>query len=196
LEDTYPDLPSAAIRTSPKFTSFSNFKPPYWVISLSRMLSSGYIRTRAQRRCWNHSRSWGMKRGVNNCFTLNAKGNLSTELTENPLKLPTVNVEEQDGMQQEGDLILSHRERFPPGLCHLVSIKAMVRRRDGTEKQRVAVLQVLGTTCTCSLKAAGDMHFGVMKRGRRPIERLPTACCNSRPQRWHPLAGRPDAAFE
>jgi hypothetical protein len=85
---------------------------------------------------------------------------LNYELTDIPLKFAKVNVEEQDGMETVRRLILSHLDKFPPGLFHLAVNESDISLNDGKEKQRAVNVRKLSHYLNHT-KTAGDRHFGV-----------------------------------
>ena len=68
-------------------------------------------------------------------------GKLSTELTDSSLKFATVKLEEQDGMETVRRLMLSHRDKFPPGLFHLAVNESGISLSNG-EKDSACCINV------------------------------------------------------
>jgi hypothetical protein len=58
-------------------------------------------------------------------------GKLSTELTDFSPKFAIVKLEEQDGMETVRHLMLSHRDKFPPGLFYLAVNESDITLSDG-----------------------------------------------------------------
>ena len=79
------------------------------------------------------------------------------------LKFAKVNLEKQDGMQQERHLMLSHREAIPPENFYL-AVDGRVGSSERWYRKAACCYFRSPEDLSYRTRTAWDMHFGVMKR--------------------------------